>query len=146
MEYLESILLGVLQGITEFLPVSSSGHLYLLQIWRELEPSVALEILLHVGSLLAVVIFFYKEILRIIREMFTKGGDTLGWKLAVATILTAPTGVLVHNFFTDELSTQLVGITLLLTAGLIVASEFFRPKKVREFTWVIAGFLGLVQG
>ena len=146
MEYLESILLGLLQGITEFLPVSSSGHLYLLQTWRGLEPSTALEILLHVGSLLAVVIFFWKEIIRIVREMFTRGGDSLGWKLAVATIFTAPTGVLVHNFFTEELSLQLVGTTLLITAALIIASEFFRPKKSRELTWTIAIFLGLAQG
>ena len=145
MEIVHAIVLGFVQGITEFLPISSSGHLWLLLEYWHIQ-SLSLEVVLHAGSLVAVIGFFWKDILRIIRDMFTKGGDTLGWKLVVATILTTPTGILMHNFFTGEMTIRLVGITLLVTAGLIAAAEYFRPQNVRVFTWKIAIFLGLVQG
>lgn len=145
MEIVHAIILGFVQGITEFLPVSSSGHLWLLMEYWDIR-SLSLEVVLHAGSLIAVIGFFWNDILRIIRDMFTKGGDPLGWKLVVATVLTAPTGILMHNFFTGEMTTRLVGITLLVTAGLIAAAEYFRPQKVCVFTWKIAIFLGLVQG
>ncbi len=145
MEILHAVILGFVQGVTEFLPVSSSGHLWLLLEYWDIR-SLSLEVVLHAGSLLAVIGFFWKDIIRIVREMFRRGGDSLGWKLLVATLLTAPTGILMHNFFTGEMTTRLVGITLLITAGLIVAAEVFRPQKVREFTWKIAILLGLVQG
>lgn len=145
MEILHAILLGAVQGVTEFLPISSSGHLWLLLEYFGIH-SLSLEIVLHAGSLLAVIAFFWKEIIRIIREMFTRGGDSLGWKLVVATLLTAPTGILMHNFFMGDLTAKMVGITLLITAGLITAAEFFRPDKIRDFSWKLAIFLGLVQG
>ena len=145
MEIIHAVILGFVQGITEFLPVSSSGHLWLLLEYWNIQ-SLSLEVVLHAGSLVAVIIFFWKDILQIIRDMFTRGADSLGWKLVVATILTAPTGILVHNFFTGEMTTRLVGITLLVTATLIIAAEFFRPQKMRVFTWKIAILLGLVQG
>jgi undecaprenyl-diphosphatase len=146
MQILDGILFGFVQGVTEFLPVSSSGHLFLLQMWKEMEPSITLEILLHVGTLIAVIGFFFPKICKILREMFRSGGDSFGWKLLVATILTAPTGILIHNFFTEEITMRLVGITLLITAVLIVLAEWLRPQKTREFTWKVAILLGLVQG
>ncbi len=146
MEILDGVILGFVQGVTEFLPVSSSGHLFLLQTWQGTEPSIALEILLHVGTLLAVVGFFWKEIIRVTKEMFRKGGDSLGWKLIVATFLTAPLGIAFQTYFSPEMTFPLVGGTLILTALLIVASEWFRPKIERNFSWKITIFLGLVQG
>lgn len=145
MEIVHAVILGFVQGITEFLPVSSSGHLWLLLEYWNIQ-SLSLEVVLHAGSLVAVIGFFWKDIVQIVRDMFTRGGDSLGWKLIVATILTAPTGILVHTFFTGEMTIRLVGVTLLITAGLIVAAELFRPQKIREFSWKIVIFLGLVQG
>ncbi len=145
MELFESALLGLVQGITEFLPVSSSGHLWLmLEFWGM--RSLSLEVVLHAGSLLAVIGFFWKDIVRIFKNMFRRGGDTLGWKLLFATLLTAPTGILVHNFFMQDMTVRIVGVTLLVTAGFILAAEWFRPKKERSFTWTLAALLGLVQG
>ncbi len=146
MQIGDTIILGLAQGITEFLPVSSSGHLFLLQTWQGVAPSITLEILLHVGTLVAVIGFFWKEILRIIREMFLKGGDKLGWKLLTATIFTAPLGLLIQEYFSSEMTIPLVGITLVITAILIVAAEWFRPKKIQIFSWNIALVLGLIQG
>jgi undecaprenyl-diphosphatase len=146
MQILDGVIFGFVQGVTEFLPVSSSGHLFLLQMWKGMEPSITLEILLHVGTLIAVIGFFFPKICKILREMFRRGGDSLGWKLLLATFLTAPTGILMHNFFTGEITMRLVGITLLITAALIVLEEWLRPKKTREFTRKVTILLGLVQG
>ncbi len=146
MQILNTIILGFVQGVTEFLPVSSSAHLFLLQTWQGTEPSIALEILLHVGTLIAVIGFFWKEIFRILKEMFRKNGDSLGWKLLVATVLTAPLGIVMQEYFSPEMTLPLIGGTLIITAFLIVSSELFRPRVVREFSWKIAIFLGLIQG
>ncbi|MBT3349117.1 undecaprenyl-diphosphate phosphatase [bacterium] len=143
MEFFHAAVLGIVQGLTEFLPVSSSGHLWLLQdFWGA--NSQTFEVFLHAGSLVAVVVFFRKKIWEIFRGMFR--GDSLGWKLLAATVFTAPLAIFCQKFFLLELSVFLVSITLFVTAGLILAAEFFRPKLERTFSWNVAIALGIVQG
>lgn len=143
MNIFDAAVLGAVQGLTEFLPVSSSGHLWLLQNFFSTN-SLIFEIFLHAGSLLAVVAFFYKKIWAILFGMFR--GKRLGWQLVVATLCTVPLALVMEKLLLPELSVQLVSLTLLVTAGLIVAAEFFRPKVERKFTWGIAVALGLMQG
>lgn len=157
MNLLETIFLGVLQGLTEFLPVSSSGHLFLAQTWLGFEPSLSLEIWFHVASLLAVIAVFWRRIVQIFRGFFLRNADgDLGWKLIVATLFTMPVGFFMHKFFDQELNLNLVGITLLATAGFIVLAEKGRSKcphptplpggEGTDFSWKLAILLGLVQG
>lgn len=143
MNIFDAVVLGAVQGVTEFLPVSSSGHLWLLQQFFETN-SLTFDIFLHAGSLLAVIAFFHKKIWAILRGMFC--GERLGWQLVVATVCTVPLALGVEKFLLPELSVSLVAGTLLVTAGLIVAAEWGRPKIERKFTWPIAVALGLVQG
>ncbi len=145
MEYL---FLGFLQGLTEFLPISSSGHLYLAETYLGLKPDLNLTILLHVGSMLAVVVFFRKEIFRIFKNTFfpTKSNnDLLGWKLIVATICTVPVALMIKPFFDDFLSIETVAITLMITACFIFVAEKYRSQK-NILTWNTAILLGLFQG
>jgi len=144
MNIFDALVLGVVQGLAEFLPVSSSGHLWLFEKFLGITPRLDLEVVLHVGSLLAVVIFFHKKIWTILRGMFC--GERLGWQLVVATMCTVPLALGVEKIWNPDLTSSLVAITLLITAGLIVAAEFFRPKSERKFTWSLAVALGLVQG
>lgn len=163
MDIIHNILLGLLQGLTEFLPVSSSGHLYLAQVWLDIEPSLSLEIFFHAASLAAVLVYFRKKIWKIVQKTFSivmgklllgpplKKGENvsdgvLGLKLLAATILTVPTALLVESKLDTILSLDLVATTLIVTGGLILISEKLRPQKERTFTWPIALFLGLVQG
>lgn len=147
MNFLEIGTLGILQGLTEFLPVSSSGHLFLVQTWLGFEPSLALEIWFHVASLLAVLLVFRERIWKIFRGFFLRNEDgVFGWKLGLATLMTVPVGLFMNTIFDQNLSLQLVGITLLATAGFIVIAEKFRTKKTADFSWMVAAFLGLVQG
>ena len=73
LDYASSVLLGVLQGLTEFLPISSSGHLALAQEWLALEPEspsmLLFDVLVHVGTLMAVIIVFLRSIRLYIRRL-----------------------------------------------------------------------------
>ena len=70
MNWIEAVVLGVVQGLTEFLPVSSSGHLVLFQhLFGLVEPELLFDISVHVGTLLAVLVVFYRDILQILEAL-----------------------------------------------------------------------------
>ncbi len=152
------ILLGIIQGITEPIPVSSSGHLVLAQILFGIESTDAsLEILLHAGSLVAIILFYYKDIKDLVISGLgyivkpsedKKPHFMLGLKLVAATI---PAG-LIGLFFKDQLTASLtnprfVGFALLYTGTLLfISSKLNRPtKKPSQFTFLNAILIGLFQ-
>ena len=72
MTWIEAVILGIVQGLTEFLPVSSSGHLVLFQHWFGWEePELLFDISLHVGTLVAVVAVFFKDLVALLKSLFT---------------------------------------------------------------------------
>lgn len=158
MTFFESLFLGFLQGFTEFVPISSSGHLYLSQVFLELEPSLVFEVFLHGASLLAVLFYFHKDIVKIIRALFSRTSfrsaeGILGWKLLFSTLCTIPVALFFKSFFEGLLDVALVAWMLIVTAFLILIAEkgrsFFLKQKsggASAFTWKIAFFLGIVQG
>ena len=103
MNIIESISLGIIQGITEFLPVSSSGHLFLAEKWFGLAENLNLEILLHFGSLIAILIYYWQEIWELLSSAFSaskngaKSREFIG-KLLLATFLTVPGAILIRKF------------------------------------------------
>ena len=116
MSYIEAIVLGLVQGLAEFLPISSSGHLALLQQWFGIEENNVLlfAVLLHVGTLISVFIVYWKDIWELIRELFLTIKDLctgrglrleerptrkLGVMIIVATIPTGIIGLLFNDFF-----------------------------------------------
>jgi undecaprenyl-diphosphatase len=117
----ESILLGILQGLTEFLPVSSSGHLVIVQsLLPGFDgPAVAFDVLLHAGTLAAVLIYFRHDLISIAKECFRpgKGGLHLPLLLIVGTVPAALVGV----YFADAIE-PLFAAPRFASAGLIVTS------------------------
>ena len=96
MGILESIILGVIQGLTEFLPISSSGHLVLFQRLLGVEEGVlTFDVLLHLGTLVAVIGVFRNDIISIIKRPWQK----LTFLLLVATIPTGIIGLTFKDFF-----------------------------------------------
>lgn len=141
MSYPQVFVLSLIQGVTEFLPVSSSGHLVILQkLFGIAKPPVLFNIMVHVGTLGAVIIYFRKELLKVSRRTV--------WLVVVGTIPAAIVGLFLQNYIEQIFSSlKLMGLALLVTAGFL-----FSTKKLRLFNrqfnllnWQDALFVGLFQ-
>ncbi len=122
MSIFESIILGIVQGLTEFLPVSSSGHLVLLQNAFGIEgPRLFFDTMLHLGTLVSVVIAMRKNIIDLFKNFFSK--FTL--YLIIATIPAIVFGLLFRDFFEGTFSGRYLGYGFLFTAVILSVSEIF---------------------
>lgn len=141
MGFLQATILAVIQGLTEFLPVSSSGHLVILQkLFGLAEPPVLFDILVHVGTLGAVLVYFRKELLKISRRTI--------WLIIIGTIPAAVVGLFLQSYITQIFdSLTLVGVALLVTAGLLLLSRRFKTLKrhFNQLKWQDALFVGCFQ-
>lgn len=166
MSYFEAIILGLVQGLAEFLPISSSGHLALLQqAFGIHEDKVLLfAVLLHVGTLLSVFIVYWKDIWELIvelcltiRDLCTGKGlrlaerpiRKLGVMIIVATIPTAIIGLVFSDFF-DSLYNSVIpiGVGLIITGFLLIFAEKKGEgnRGIQQMNFRNAIFIGLVQG
>ena len=144
MEFWQAIFLGLVQGLTEFLPVSSSGHLVFFQTVLHIEEAdLFFDVMLHFGTLIAVFIVFWKDIL----DLFKRPFQTLLY-LVVATLPAAVVGVL----FDDKIEEifyggQWLGIFFLVTAALMFACEIVakRRKNNHPLGWRTTVPMGLMQ-
>ncbi len=147
------IVLAIVQGLTEPIPVSSSGHLVLAQALFQIESNDAtLEILVHLGSLVAIIIFYIKDIRELIidnwqfiikRDKVKKSSFDYAVKLAIATIPAGLIGLLFRKNIEATLSNpRVVGYSLLLTA-VMLASTFLVTKSKKQ---PINGFRALIIG
>jgi len=161
MSYIESIILGVLQGLTEFLPVSSSGHLVLMQSVLGLnEPMVFFDILLHIGTVAAVFVVYRAEIKRILVETWRAipGGfrdfgrfpqAKTALMIVLANVPTAIIGLTLEHPFEKLFGSPLaVGVMLLVTGGILLATRNLRDTGAdeTEMTAWQAVIIGIVQG
>ena len=154
MNLLHAILLGLVQGLTEFLPVSSTAHLTLaenLMLGRSMP--LAFDVLMHVGTLVALCVYFRREIAQVLKGIC--GGDPEGRRLAIwlfiAMIPTGVFGLLTRHFKeTAKDHSWIYGVCLLLTAGLLyAANELSKRREGRGLTGVNALdalAIGSIQG
>jgi len=150
----ESVLLGLLQGLTEFLPVSSSGHLVLAQSLLPgfRQPGVLFDVLLHGGTLGAVLVYFRREVGELLASL-RPGGDPSHRRLALLLVVaTVPTG-LIGVLFKDQLEAlfhapRAAAAMLLVTGVLLWVSEALaRPRLGLEgLGYGRALVVGVVQG
>ena len=159
MSYIQSILLGALQGIAEFLPISSSGHLEVLQHIMSLENiPVLYDVFLHVATLLAVVIVFRKRIAALFGAFFRlcarkntpedKPQLTMIWGTILATVITAVVGLSLKKVLPQNQSMLFIGICFICTAIILVLSEFIFSKiaEKKELNIKNSAIIGLAQG
>lgn len=136
----EIVLLGLVQGFTEFLPVSSSGHLVILQNLLQVDqPGITLDIFLHTGTLLSVVVIFRKDIIELVRGFlgsFNKkyvdktGYRKLAWLIIAANVPAAFAGILLKDSIEGLFSSSRSVSMLLIVTGIILFSgKFFRTEK-----------------
>ena len=159
MSILQSIILGIIQGLTEFLPVSSSGHLVLAQyFWGIDDPKITFEIVVHLGSLLAVLIYFHKDIIALLlsatRIFSSKKSyhDVNNIKvlayLLIATIVTAIVGLTFKSQFEGLYDFPLaVSIALAITGLIVYISDKIPNGSFDDYNigWGKAIFIGLGQ-
>jgi undecaprenyl-diphosphatase len=132
MHLLQAIILGITQGLTEFIPVSSSGHLILVgHLIGFKESSLGFDTALDIGTLAALVIFFRHDIWKLIEGLFRRTEWTrLSWLMAIATVPGVIAGVLLqHEAETIFRSSQLVAINLIVIAFVMLLADRVGKRK-----------------
>lgn len=167
MDIIQAIIIGIAQGLTEFLPVSSSAHLVFVPQLLGTESSLAFDTVLHIGTLVAVVTFYWKDIIYMLKAFFSSLMDLtrgqfrdklledqykkLAWLVIIGTIPAGIAGILFKNFF-EGLFTNIpvVGFFLLITGVLLYTSEIVsrkvsNKKNIKEFSIKNSLIIGVAQ-
>jgi undecaprenyl-diphosphatase len=148
MNTFEAILLGLVQGLTEFLPISSSGHLVLLQKMLGIEePTILFDTMLHVGTLIAVFAVLWQDVWKLLKKPFQK----MTGLLIIATIPTVIFALLFNDFIEDAFhSARFLGFEFLITAAALIIAEFLsrragETKNEDKMNWLDALIIGVMQ-
>lgn len=151
---LQAAILGVVQGLTEFIPVSSSAHLVLVPAalgWPM--PTVGFDVFLHLGTLVALVLYFYKDLVSLFNPTAAaRPGEMSRRTLLMIVIASAVTGAIAlagRNWFEEQFQEpRTVGALLLVTAGLLLAGQLFShgERPLDGMRPVEAAIIGIAQG
>ena len=136
------VILGTIQGLTEFLPISSSAHLVIMQKLLGISGSeVVISIILHLGTLLSLIIFFFRDILKLLRNI------KLVSLIIIVTAITGIIGVSGRDFFEGLFSSsRAVAIALLFTGIILILTRKFTAAKRNSLNVKDAIILGFTQG
>lgn len=166
MGYIEAIVLGLVQGLSEFLPISSSGHLALLQNLFEINEDkvIFFAVLLHIGTLVSIFVVYHKDIYALIKELFLLFKDIftgkglrieerpirkLGIMIIVSSIPTAIMGLLFSDYI-DKIfgSLTVIAICWIITGFILLFSEKLKNniKEIEGMKYRNAIFIGICQG
>ncbi len=160
MSWIQALLLGIIQGLTEYLPVSSSGHLAIGQALFGLEDgesNLTFTVLLHVATVLSTLVILWKEIIWIFKDLFTKQSWSSyqnlngGTKYAINILISMIPVMIVGFFLKDKVEEVfgsgllIVGIMLLVTASLLAFSYFAKPRQKENISGLHAFIIGIAQ-
>lgn len=161
MTFFQSIVLGIIQGASEFLPISSSGHLVLAPFFFgwDIDPREAFvfDILVQVATLSAVIIYYWKDLVSILKAFiqgiinkkpFDEFNSRLGWYLILATIPAGTAAVLFKDTFEEAFSDpRSAAFFLLATSLLLIIGELLskRVRNLESLTWLDSLIIGIFQ-
>lgn len=161
MDSLQALILGLVQGLSEYLPISSSGHLEIFKqlLGLDLEAGASLEfsVMLHVATVLSTIVVLWKEFAPLCKSFFTFRNDANTRYVLKILLSCIPVGIVgvafkkdIEGFFGGDLT--VVGICLMVTAALLAFSYFFRTSPLtaksytpRDITWLDAFIIGVSQ-
>ncbi len=153
MGLVEAVFLGILQGLTEFLPVSSSGHLVLAQTFLGIKmPGVTFEVIVHAGTLLSIIWVFWRDVYNLVSGIIkSTQQQKLFLLLVVGTVPAGLMGLSLGSFFKGIFERPLIVGYMLLITGFIVwfiarLGENQGNRSLREMGWKDAIIIGLFQG
>lgn len=153
MDTLQAIILGVVQGLTEFLPVSSSGHLQLANeiLGTDLNPesNLTFSLTLHAATVLSTIVILWAEIWKLLKGIFSRTFTAEQAYVLKIVISMIPVGI-VGVFFKDYIeaafsSIAVVGVMLLVTAALLTFAYYAKPRQKQELSYRDAFIIGLAQ-
>jgi len=161
MTIIQALILGIIQGLTEYIPVSSTAHLILVPwlLGWNFDPNakVVFDILVQWGTLVGVIIYFWRDILQILRAVFSglahrRPFETfdarLGWLVVVATIPAVIAGLFIKKYLVQLYEMYiLISIVLMLGGLLMLAAERFgkRTRDLKQMTWLDSLIVGVWQ-
>lgn len=161
MTLFQSIILGIVQGLTEFIPVSSSAHLVLVPYWLgwnfPIEQVFVFDVLVQLGTLLAVIVYFWHDLVTIFGaalrglakgKLFDDPDARLGWLVVLATIPAGIAGILLKKTVGNAFISPMLTATLLLgTSVLLILAEIFGRQRsdLKELTPMDAVIIGFFQ-
>ncbi|MFR9523215.1 MAG: undecaprenyl-diphosphate phosphatase [Rikenellaceae bacterium] len=154
MNIIEAVILGIVQGITEFLPVSSSGHLQIVKALMdvELEENVAFDLALHAGTVCSTILVLWPEIVKIFKGVFSRTFNqeqAYVLKIALSMIPVAIVGFTLEDSLNVMLSSRgiliIVGTMLLITAILLAYASFAKPRAKANISFVDSFIIGVAQ-
>jgi undecaprenyl-diphosphatase len=152
---LQAVILGAVQGITEFIPISSSGHLVLVPEalgWEE--PGLAFDVLLHVASLVALLAYFRRDLVGLLRGVATgdRGSRRLVGLLAIGTVPAALAGIALGDYFEESFEDPpAAAVQLVITAAILVVGERLSTRRtsprraIPDLTATDAALVGTAQ-
>ncbi|MCL2388311.1 MAG: undecaprenyl-diphosphate phosphatase [Defluviitaleaceae bacterium] len=145
MSIFQAIILGIVQGIAEFLPISSSGHLIVMQrVFGMQEPALTFDIVVHLGTLVAILIVFWSDVLALIKNPFSK----MTGLLIVATLPAVIAGLLFRDLIENYLRSGIwLAAAFTVTGFLLVAADRFTKgvKEEKDISYVDALIIGCLQ-
>lgn len=153
-EFIDVTVLAILQGVAEFLPISSSGHLVIGQHLLGLEePGMRLDIFLHVGTLFAIAVFYFSRLWSIFRGLFVRG-ETYerrreAWMYLGKIVVSAIPAVVVYAIFKKQIdplfeNAKMVGALLMFTGAMLVGTRLL-PRGTRDVSFLRALWMGAMQ-
>ena len=153
MTFLETIILGIVQGLTEFLPVSSSGHLAIAQNLLDISgPTFTFDLLLHLGTQIAVIVFFGKRIITLAKSVFksTKSAVSILLPLVLVTLPVIVVGLLFKDVIEGMFASMgFIALFYVITAGLLFSTKFLKEAKLNGkwegMPWYKALGIGVFQ-
>jgi len=159
MTGLQSFILGIIQGLTEFLPISSSGHLVIIPnlLGWNIADKFIFDVLVQVATLIAVISYFWKDLLAIgkamikgllDRSLLANPDSRLGWMLLLSSVPAGLIGIILKELVEDAFRSLIAtGIALLITSILLVVAENVGKRKydLRDVSWFTALWIGFFQ-
>ena len=153
MDWLQALILGIIQGLTEYLPVSSSGHLAIGQAFFGMdngEENLMFTVAVHVATVLSTLVVLWREIEWLFKGVVKCEMNAETKYLLNIVVSMIPVGI-VGLFFKDQVEEAfgsellLVGFCLLITASLLIFSYYSRPRKKEHISWKDALIIGIAQ-
>ena len=153
MDWIQALILGIIQGLTEYLPVSSSGHLAIGQAFFGMddgEDNLMFTVAVHVATVLSTLVVLWREIAWLFKGVVKCEMNAETKYLLNIVVSMIPVGI-VGLFFKDQVEEafgsglMLVGFCLLITAALLIFSYYARPRQKEDISWKDALIIGIAQ-